>query len=608
MARTVIGIDVGTNAVRAAEVELRARPRLVRFGQVALPAGAVHEGEVADVDAVATALRRLWQEAGFRSRSVRVGLASARVIVRVLPLPAMSAAETRAALQFTLADYVPLPPGDTNFDVQRLPDLDAPNEDPDAPPGEATGRVLLAAAHREAVEQLLAAVRAAGLKVEAVDPLPAALVRALSSPAASSDGTHPVEAIVSVGAGTILVIVARAGVPLYARTITSLSGGLVTDRISAALDVPAEEAERLKRSLVVLPGPGSTRLEQARRTAGTALDEVLDEVNDSLGYYGAQAGAQAVTRVILTGGGMLLPGLAERLAVRLGLPVRPADPFALVDLGSIGFDPFEMPRLVPLLPASIGVALGGGSKVARLDLRPVAMPRWTPSRPVIAAAAAGLVVVALASMTYVQRRGDLSAEQRAVDGAQADLAVATAAAAPSAAATADAGTDRAAVAGAAYATATAVDLDWAATAAELEALSAPLGVSFSTIAGTAQPPVAATIPPVTAATSVTTVAASATSVAGAATTAVAGAAATPGTEAPVTLVGQLTLNGTAVDRAAVASWLETVEASPRFAGVFVASLSTIESEGGPSTVEFSAQLQLTSISRVTRGVPAEVTP
>ena len=48
MAEKVIGLDVGTHAVRAVALTLGDRPRLDLIGQVALPPGAVHEGEVID--------------------------------------------------------------------------------------------------------------------------------------------------------------------------------------------------------------------------------------------------------------------------------------------------------------------------------------------------------------------------------------------------------------------------------------------------------------------------------------------------------------------------------------------------------------------------------
>ena len=93
MAQRVIGLDVGTNAVRAVEVELGDRPQVRRMGQVALASGAVIDGEVVDVAVVALALRRLWTEAGFTSRNARVGMSSPRVIVRTIEMPLMAHAE-----------------------------------------------------------------------------------------------------------------------------------------------------------------------------------------------------------------------------------------------------------------------------------------------------------------------------------------------------------------------------------------------------------------------------------------------------------------------------------------------------------------------------------
>ena len=61
MAVRGIGLDIGTHAVRAAEMALGRgdQPTLNRFGQVALPLGAVRDGEVVDPPAVAAAIRRL---------------------------------------------------------------------------------------------------------------------------------------------------------------------------------------------------------------------------------------------------------------------------------------------------------------------------------------------------------------------------------------------------------------------------------------------------------------------------------------------------------------------------------------------------------------------
>jgi len=101
MARSLIGLDIGTSAVRAAEIRLgRSKPTLVRFGQVALPVGAVEAGEVVDAAAVAAAIKRLWKEAGFSSRVVTAAVGGPRVVARTTELPALSYADLPSSPAF----------------------------------------------------------------------------------------------------------------------------------------------------------------------------------------------------------------------------------------------------------------------------------------------------------------------------------------------------------------------------------------------------------------------------------------------------------------------------------------------------------------------------
>src|SRR5438034_562161 len=62
-----VGVDIGSTAVRAAELSMRSvPPKLVRIAQVPLAPGTVSNGEVKDPQGVADALRELWHQAKFR--------------------------------------------------------------------------------------------------------------------------------------------------------------------------------------------------------------------------------------------------------------------------------------------------------------------------------------------------------------------------------------------------------------------------------------------------------------------------------------------------------------------------------------------------------------
>src|SRR5919206_2466457 len=114
MAERVLGLDVGTTAVRVVEVALDRSPRgrgpvVTRVGEVPLPAGAVRDGEVADPAAVGAAIAELWRQTGLRSREVRVGLTGSRVVVRVIDMPAMPDEDMAGAVRFSAADHIPIP-------------------------------------------------------------------------------------------------------------------------------------------------------------------------------------------------------------------------------------------------------------------------------------------------------------------------------------------------------------------------------------------------------------------------------------------------------------------------------------------------------------------
>jgi len=96
-----VGLDIGTTAVRAAEVSVGGdSATLHRFGQVALPDGAVRDGEIVDGAAVSDAIRQLWKQVRFGSKQVVIGVANQRLVVRQVELPWLPEKELRKSLGF----------------------------------------------------------------------------------------------------------------------------------------------------------------------------------------------------------------------------------------------------------------------------------------------------------------------------------------------------------------------------------------------------------------------------------------------------------------------------------------------------------------------------
>jgi type IV pilus assembly protein PilM len=375
-------------------------PRLVAFGQVALAREVMREGEIVDADAVTEAISRLRTELGLRRARVRVGVASPRLIVRQVEMPVMTREELAGALRFQAQELIPIPLDEAVIDFAILGTVETE-------PGVPMMQVLLAAAHAATVARLVDAVEGAGLGVESVDLIPLALIRSLGH--SVSDNGGGAEAIVSFGGGVTCVVVHEDGIPRFVRVLGT-GGRELTDAVAAALDLPFETAESVKRQVGQVSDDVIAR-------AGIALERplaaLLDEVRSSLDYYRNQPGAARLLRVVTTGGGSLLPGIVDRLSTLVGLPVAEAEPRSILTVGDIGFDEAELPRLDPYLPAAVGLALPPGPAGAAIDLLPHASRAPNARTRVIAgAAAAAAALILLLAVPVLMRQSAISKEHK----------------------------------------------------------------------------------------------------------------------------------------------------------------------------------------------------
>lgn len=347
-----MGLDIGTSGVRAAELSFGKGPAtLERFGQVALPVGAVRDGEVVDPATVAAAIRQLWSSAKFGSKKVVVGVANQKVIVRQVDLPWVPLADLRKSLAFQVQDYVPMPVEQAILDFHPVEEFTTDS-------GQRMIRVLLVAAARDMVLGALTAVEKAGLTPVQVDLTPFAVLRSLARPDVLGQDA---EALIDVGAKVTNIVVHQGGVPRFVR-ILLMGGDHVTEAVADRMGVPHEQAAAVKHQMAMAQLPGVVEADHpAARVIETAGASFVDEVRGSLDYYLAQPGAVPLRRVVLSGGGARLGGLAQRLAGATRLPVEPGSALATLRIGKTGLTPEQLSFVAPLASVPVGLAMGVAS-------------------------------------------------------------------------------------------------------------------------------------------------------------------------------------------------------------------------------------------------------
>ncbi|HWB70871.1 MAG TPA: type IV pilus assembly protein PilM [Egibacteraceae bacterium] len=350
MART-IGLDIGSSALRAVQVTTGGRgpAALERVGQVALPPGAVRDGEVAEPDAVVESLRALWSRFGFKGRQVALGVANQQVVVRQLDLPYLPESELRQSLGFQVQDAIPIPVEQAILDFHVLDTLETGE-------GQRISRIMLVAAQRQMIDAVLDVVGRARLEPVALDLQAFAVLRSLAPPGVLTGSQG--ELLVDVGAAVTNIVIHEGGVPRFVR-ILLMGGSAITDSLVGALGMSHEQAERAKASIGLVAGDGGR--DQATRLIAERAGSFVDELRGSLDYYQAQAEAVPVRRVVLTGGASQLPNLAERLSDALGLPVQRGHPMQELRIGKVGIGHDELVAAEPYLAVAIGLALGASA-------------------------------------------------------------------------------------------------------------------------------------------------------------------------------------------------------------------------------------------------------
>lgn len=558
----VVGLDIGTSAVRAAELDMgKGAPALVAFGQVGLPPGTVVDGEVRDVSAIADAIERLWRNGKFRSKSVVVGIAGLRAITRELDLPYVPDNEVDSAVRFQSEEVIPFPPDKTILSAQVLADYKTAD-------GSSARRVLVAAAHNELVEGVVQAVERAGLHVEGVDLVSSALVRALVDRAHLSE--QP-EAIVSVGAGLTVVVVHQKGMPQFVRTIGT-GGNASSAAIASALDLPLVDAESVKRRL----GEHLPQIDSAERAVQPSIIEIVTEIRNSIQYFATLPGREPIARVLVTGGGSRLRGLIDELRAQVHIPVEAVSPLARLDVSSLDLRPEQALSIDPVLAAPIGLALPEpNSSVRKFNLVPPEVLKRNFERKVVryTFVAAGVVAALLLAVSVIRFLGVRSAQSSVTSltanvgqlGAEIptfDKALAAA--------------NEVKTTNAHVTTLSNAAVNWGAVFTQLDS-SAPAGLGITTLMGTA---------------------AGATGAVSASNATAAAAAATPGATAAPGAIGSFvaTVSGSFPSTAhfsPVAEWIDSITASTMFSPPSVASVTNVPNPSGTgTTVTFQSTVSL----------------
>ncbi len=308
---SVVGLELDPGHVAAAEVLVNGSLTLERGAVAHLRPGVLRDGDVTDPAALAETLRTLFEEHDLPKR-VRLGIANQRIVVRTLDVPVLEDEQALlAAVRLQAPDQIPMPIDEAILDMQPLgtvQTLAGPRS-----------RVVVVAVRREMVERVVGAVREAGLELEGLDLSAFGMVRAVAVAGSERavlyiNAAGLVNVAVANDAGCLFTRAAAGGIDAMAATLSERRGLTFEHArqwmMHVGLTTPLDQVD------------GDTEIVSAARAAlEEGVHQIADTVRNSLNFYRMQESAESVDRAILTGPAADVPGLPDRLAELLRMPV-----------------------------------------------------------------------------------------------------------------------------------------------------------------------------------------------------------------------------------------------------------------------------------------------
>jgi len=320
-ANTLLGIDISSTSVKLLELSRSGgRYKVEAYAVEPLPANAVVEKNIAEMEGVGQALTRVLAKARSSAKNVAVAVAGSAVITKTIEMDAgLSEDELENQLTLEADQYIPYPLEEVAIDFE----VQGPS-----PRNPERAEVLLAACRKENVEVREAALALAGLTARVVDVEAYALERAYSllDERLAAGRSELTVAIVDVGATMTTLSVLHNGKTIYTRE--QLFGGKqLTEEIQRRYGLSFDEAGLAKKK-------GGLPDDYDSEVLLPFKEAVLQQVSRSLQFFFAAGQFSEVDCILLAGGTASLPGLDRLIEQKIGTPCVVANPFADMALSS----------------------------------------------------------------------------------------------------------------------------------------------------------------------------------------------------------------------------------------------------------------------------------
>ncbi|MBU3949324.1 MAG: pilus assembly protein PilM [Proteobacteria bacterium] len=336
----LVGLDIGSRILKAAEiVETKKGLRLKKFGTIEIPSGLIEDGTINDSEKVAEYIRQLFKDNKIMEHNVAVSIGGFSVIVKKIYVQKMDEIKLQETIQFEAEQYIPFDISDVNLDFQILGENENnPNQ----------MSVFLVAAKKEMINEYINLVQMAGLNPCIIDVEAFALQNIFEF---NYDETNENIALIDIGASKTSLNILKGFSSLFMRDV-SLGCGQINQKIVSLAGCTIDEAEKIKL------GNKDDKIsnEDLKEIISSVVSDWCAEIKRALDFFYSTYPDDAITKIILSGGGANIIDFRQLLSMETSAEVELIDPFSQLELAD-SLDSLYLKKIAPQAAISVGLAL-----------------------------------------------------------------------------------------------------------------------------------------------------------------------------------------------------------------------------------------------------------
>lgn len=353
--QSVLGIDIGSSAIKVVQIKKkRGRAVLETYGELALgPYAGVEVGRATSLsnEKIIEALKDILRESKTTTVNAGVALPLSSSLISFINLPSVPGKQMAEVVALEARKYIPVPMSEVMLDWSPVPKEDTvPSSDDEIKDDsknsvkQQTQDVLIVAIHNEYLSNYQTITQGASIVPSFYE------IELFSSIRAVVEQGIQTVMILDMGARLTKLYIVERGV-LRASHIINKGSQDITLALSQALSISVNEAENLKRVHGLKGGPEQKELTEI---ITVNLDYIFYEANATLLNYQRKY-SKNISKVILTGGGVLLKGFIDLAKISFQSDIVYADPFGRLE--SPAFLEQEFKEAGPEFSVAIGIAL-----------------------------------------------------------------------------------------------------------------------------------------------------------------------------------------------------------------------------------------------------------